>query len=307
MKIDLVVPLYNKEKSIERCLESLLPQIDYINKIIVVNDGSTDNSKKLVSDFKELYTLEKLTLIDQLNGGVSAARNAGVNLSDAQYVAFLDADDYLQESYFKEMKSFISKHKQCVLWSCAHVDLYEGKTLVDENFDKVPEVYNSYSKYSIFTSVVNSSKVILRKDILKMISGFPERVKVSEDVYVWMSLNRFGSFAFLNKPLCVIDRRQAEHRNVRTSSEVPYSIKFFSENYTKNLTCSDKNFLLKQALLHGLKSKLLGNKAILRECALCLKKMSLSRYLLVLAAERVPLYLLNFVYSSRVRGRNTRC
>ena len=89
MKISVVIPLYNKRDYIERCLNSVIKQISIPEEIIVVDDGSTDDSAIIVSE-----KFPQVTLIHQLNAGVSAARNTGVLAVKYDYIAFLDADDF---------------------------------------------------------------------------------------------------------------------------------------------------------------------------------------------------------------------
>ena len=91
--IDVIIPAYNAARFIEKTLGSLLEQDDLISKVIVVNDGSTDQTAKLVEAFAKEHPNLSIELIHQENAGLSAARNTGIAHSKAQYVALLDADD----------------------------------------------------------------------------------------------------------------------------------------------------------------------------------------------------------------------
>ena len=102
--ISIVIPLYNKEKSIATTLESVLAQ-SYTNyEVIVVDDGSTDNSANVV---RELVN-DKIRLISKPNGGVCSARNRGIQEAKSQYVAFLDADDLWEKDYLEEQVKMIA-------------------------------------------------------------------------------------------------------------------------------------------------------------------------------------------------------
>jgi len=93
--ISVIIPMYNSESTILRALESIKKQtsIDYIREIIIVNDGSRDNSLNVVLKFIKDNKHLNLILIDKENEGVSAARNLGINSSSGDWIAFLDSDD----------------------------------------------------------------------------------------------------------------------------------------------------------------------------------------------------------------------
>lgn len=99
MKVSVIIPVYNAEDYILRCLTSILNQSHHDIEIIVVNDGSTDSSASMVRELAD----ERVKLIEQENGGVSAARNAALQSITGDYVAFVDADDFLQPTYMEDM------------------------------------------------------------------------------------------------------------------------------------------------------------------------------------------------------------
>ena len=95
--ISLVVPVYNCEKYVGECIESILSQ-DYSNiELILVNDGSKDNSKNVIEDYSKKD--KRIKIINQENSGVSSARNNGMKISKGKYIGFIDADDYVEKDY----------------------------------------------------------------------------------------------------------------------------------------------------------------------------------------------------------------
>lgn len=101
-RVTIIVPTYNNKKTITRCLNSILKQ-SYSNiHIIVVNDGSTDGTKAILEKYSNN---KKITVINQKNKGVSAARNRGLELVDAEFVAFVDADDFVDTNYISNLLS----------------------------------------------------------------------------------------------------------------------------------------------------------------------------------------------------------
>ncbi|WP_339008345.1 glycosyltransferase [Fusobacterium varium] len=107
MELSIIVPIYNVEGYLEECLESLYNIKNIELEIILVNDGSKDNSFKIMEKFKDIYP-EKTVLINKKNGGLSSARNTGMKAAVGEYISFIDSDDFIDadefERFFKEGK-----------------------------------------------------------------------------------------------------------------------------------------------------------------------------------------------------------
>lgn len=101
VKVSIIVPAYNAEKYIERCIKSLIGQTYKNIEIILINDGSKDDSLSILRNFESRD--KRIILINQENSGPSKARNRGINESNGDYIAFIDADDYVELNYIEEM------------------------------------------------------------------------------------------------------------------------------------------------------------------------------------------------------------
>ncbi len=99
--ISIIIPVYNMEKRIARCLKTVTEQTYHNLEIIIVNDGSTDNSLKICEEFSKKDN--RIILVDKANGGVSSARNAALERSTGKYLAFIDSDDYIASNYIQEL------------------------------------------------------------------------------------------------------------------------------------------------------------------------------------------------------------
>ena len=97
MRLSILVPVYNREGTLRRCVESLLRQDLEEYEIILVDDGSTDASRRILEDYRRRYP-EKVKLIFQENQGVAGARNAGLEAACGEYVTWVDSDDWLREN-----------------------------------------------------------------------------------------------------------------------------------------------------------------------------------------------------------------
>ena len=101
-KVSVIVPFYNVGRYIEKCLNSLVNQTLEEIEIILVNDGSQDNSYQVAKEFQEKYP-NKIKCYEKPNGGLGDARNFGINYATGEYIAFLDSDDYVEPSMYQEM------------------------------------------------------------------------------------------------------------------------------------------------------------------------------------------------------------
>ena len=113
MKVSVIVPVYNLEKYIGRCLDSLINQDFDRYEIIVVNDGSTDNTGKICDEYSDKYDFVKT--IHKSNGGVSSARNEGIKAAQGEYVMFVDGDDYVTSDYISTMYQCQIEYPECLI------------------------------------------------------------------------------------------------------------------------------------------------------------------------------------------------
>lgn len=106
--ISVIVPVYNAEKTLHRCVDSLLNQEYQDAEIILINDGSTDSSDELCSMYQALD--DRIVYLKKENGGVSSARNAGLDHARGKYITFVDSDDYVESDYFDTISRLVVKN-----------------------------------------------------------------------------------------------------------------------------------------------------------------------------------------------------
>ena len=102
MKLSLIIPVYNVEKYLEECLDSVIMQIIVDMEIILIDDGSKDNSGKICDKYAEKYNFIKV--VHKKNEGVSVARNTGIKMAQGNYIFFLDSDDMLAPNILKKIE-----------------------------------------------------------------------------------------------------------------------------------------------------------------------------------------------------------
>ena len=114
IKVSIIVPIYNTETFLKKCIESIVNQTLQEIEIILINDGSTDNSHKICLEYTEKYP-KKIRYINNKNIGCSATRNLGIELAHGEYIAFVDSDDYIEKEMYEEMYKKASKEKSDIV------------------------------------------------------------------------------------------------------------------------------------------------------------------------------------------------
>ena len=203
-QISVVIPLYNKEKSITKTLQSVLAQTYTDWECVIVNDGSTDNSLEVVKNFVDeckIYDL-RFKIVNQSNAGVSAARNAGVSASQGEYVAFLDGDDLWESNYLEEAVRLIEDYPNAAIYG-----LGLGKIIGNKRYpapDFVPDgfrgvVSNLWENHNTMLAWTSSSTICPRELALKTPTN--EQLTHGEDLDQWLRLMLRGDAVFYNKTL----------------------------------------------------------------------------------------------------------
>ena len=200
MKFSIIIPLYNKAPYIRKALETVCAQTYRDYEIIVVNDGSTDDSALVAESYLQHAEGICYTIISQDNAGVAAARNRGVKHASGQYMAFLDADDWWEPDYLARMAELIADYPQAGVYGCNYVYYKPGKTRVALN---IPTGYINYSKayYEGSAMPIWTGATIMPKTVLEEMGGFPLGIKLGEDFLLWAKTALHYKVAFLNEPL----------------------------------------------------------------------------------------------------------
>jgi glycosyltransferase involved in cell wall biosynthesis len=231
--ISVVIPLYNKAMSIEKTIKAVLSQTFTDFEIIVVNDGSTDNSLEVVNSIKD----ERIRIITKANGGVSSARNKGINESNAGYIAFLDADDYWAPDYLEEMYKLIQDFPEASLYGCAY-DLVENGISKSEDFHLPPlyrGIVDNYFLKAMEHLLYCSSAVIVKKKCIQKIGSFDERINMGEDLDMWFRMNLKYKGAFYNKTLAYYNI-DGPNRAMKRKHDYKKSIMYYFDKYKTDET-----------------------------------------------------------------------
>jgi glycosyltransferase involved in cell wall biosynthesis len=232
--ISVVIPLYNKAQSIRKTLDSVLAQTYKDFEIVVVDDGSTDESANIAEAMLrecKVYGVEcRGKVIRKANGGVSSARNAGILAAKGEYVAFLDGDDLWHSEYLETLHQLIEEYPDAALYGI-------GCTTI--NGDKIPEdvipttlrgeledVWNNYPGY--WTGSSSSS----RRMRLIEIGLFDTKMTHGEDIDMWWRLLLSGKGVFDSRVLAYY-RQDTENRAMNKLIPLEKHIPYFVDKYAE--------------------------------------------------------------------------
>lgn len=233
--IDVVIPLYNAERYIEEAVRSVLSQTAPPQRLIVVDDGSTDGSASVVNRLADEFNgPTRIEMLSTTNGGLSSARNKGLARCASDLVAFLDADDVWMPTKLEEQSHLFaaSPVKDLVL---VHSDYhlidelgkpYAGEPVIHPTPDFRGDVFARLLKVNLVSG--SGSAVLVRRSAIERAGGFDERLRAAEDWDMWLRLSREGGFDHVAKDLVAI-RRHARGMQTDASHMLRNMVVFFEK------------------------------------------------------------------------------
>ena len=195
-KVSIIVPFYNVEGYIEKCLDTLVNQTLKDIEIILVNDGSKDNSEFIVKKYLDKYK-DKIIYLEKENGGLSDARNFGIPHATGEYIAFLDSDDYVEKDMYEKMYNIAKKENsdmvQCnFYWE--HPDL---------NKKKIADMPKYSGKKEMFEKTrVEAWNKLIKRDILEESKvEFPKGLRYEDVEFTYKLVPYINKVSFIEEPL----------------------------------------------------------------------------------------------------------
>ncbi|WP_201625785.1 glycosyltransferase family 2 protein [Psychrobacter immobilis] len=181
----VIIPLYNKELSIQATIQSVLDQTYQSFEIVVINDGSTDSSAKIVEEIND----DRIRLIHQENQGVSAARNCGIKAANSEWIAFLDGDDLWEVNHLEELIKMMAifPNEKVYVTSFKYSDNREMFKYPRKNH--IFKIEN-YFKEAVKESLMWTSVVVVHKDCFDKVGYFNVDLNRGEDLDLWTRLAR---------------------------------------------------------------------------------------------------------------------
>lgn len=197
----VVISLYNKEKYIKSTLESVVAQTFKDFEIIVVNDGSTDESEIVV---KSIFD-DRIQYFSQKNKGASAARNVAISKAHGTYIALLDADDIWHDTYLETIKRLITSYPDQMVFATA--------VTLETSSNDIPSVYSipnikesqtyivDYFQSSFINTLLTSSSTVVHYSVFKKTGMYDTAIKSGQDIDLWIRIGIHFKIVFINEAL----------------------------------------------------------------------------------------------------------
>lgn len=195
-KISIIIPVYNGEKYIKKCLDSIKSQTFQDYEVLIINDGSKDNTKKIIETYLED---DRFKLYNRTNHGIGSSRNFGIEKSKGNYICFIDSDDYVHLNYLEKLYTKINSDKLDMV-VCNYIELNEELNI--EKKVKINEFANTtINKNPELLLEINKSpwNKIYKKNIIKNIK-FPENLKY-EDTEFLLKVMKNAKIGYINEYL----------------------------------------------------------------------------------------------------------
>lgn len=251
-KISVIIPIYNAEKYIKDCLESVINQTYKNLEIILIDDGSKDNSKIIC----EKYALKdkRIKFISNSNHGVSYSRNYGIKLSSGDGIIFIDSDDYVKLNYIEKLVSFFDNNDLII---CNVYDFYEKYNKCISRKIDFKNLTGLWKKdiYILGSIIFYPHLKLYKTNIIKENNiFFPDDMVTAEDqIFNYQYLKYVKKYKYIDEPLYIyMQRENISLSRVRTVQSFESEIKCinFKQDFFKDMNVLNKNKMLIEQLIY---------------------------------------------------------
>ena len=210
-EISIIVPIYNVERYLDRCIKSILNQTFKDFELILVNDGSTDKSGVICDNYKNID--DRIVVIHKENEGLSSARNSGLDIAKGKYIGFVDSDDYIDKDMYHELYEALIKNNSDIS-ICKFVRVYDdseikfsNNDLLENNYSNIEALKELYKENSLDFIVVWNK---LYKSGLIKNNRYPIGRKYEDEFIIHKLLYKCNKVTYINKELyCYYQRKNS--------------------------------------------------------------------------------------------------
>ena len=196
-KLSIIVPVYGVEKYIDKCLNSLVKQSLKEIEIIVVNDGTKDNSQKIIDKYVKKYP-DKIKSYIKENGGQGSARNYGLKKATGEYIGYVDSDDFVEKDMYKKLYNKAKENNYDIV-VCGNYNVSEDYQ--NKNIDAFINNYNTDLENIFFGKMAVWNKIYKRDILIKNKLEFKEKVWYEDLAFTLKAIMNSNTFAFIDEPL----------------------------------------------------------------------------------------------------------
>lgn len=203
--ISVVIPLYNKQREVAAAVRSALAQSYPPLEIVVVDDGSTDGSAEVVRQISSPL----VRLVAQPNAGVCVARNHGIAETSGEYVALLDADDAWEPGFLAEIAAMIEEFPGCGIY-CTGFSIVSHDGMFPAESPTKRGIVENFFRDSAHRYIAIPSASCIPRRVFDTVGGFPEGMKIAEDLHLWIRIAR-------RYPVCFSPERLVRYSRVASN------------------------------------------------------------------------------------------
>lgn len=196
-KLSIIVPVYGVEKYIDKCLNSLVKQSLKEIEVIVVNDGTKDNSQKIIDKYVKKYP-DKIKSYIKENGGQGSARNYGLKKATGEYIGYVDSDDFVEKDMYKKLYNKAKENNYDIV-VCGNYNVSEDYQ--NKNIDTFINNYNTDLEKIFFGKMAVWNKIYKRDILIKNKLEFKEKVWYEDLAFTLKAIMNSNTFAFIDEPL----------------------------------------------------------------------------------------------------------
>lgn len=195
LTVSAIIPTYNRAAWLDKCIKSVLNQASPVDEIILIDDGSTDNTAQLIEKYPQInYHYQE-------NMGPSAARNAGARIAKGHWLAFLDSDDEWVETKLKRQREYLIKNPNLKVVYTNEIWVRNGVRVNQKKKHKKfgGKIYNE----CLPLCIISPSSILINKQLFSTLKGFDETFPACEDYELWLRLSLREQIGFIDEPLII--------------------------------------------------------------------------------------------------------
>lgn len=234
-KISVVIPMYNAEKTIISAIFSVINQTKPVHEIIIVNDGSTDHSRKIVEDYISNYSQSTIKLMNKENGGVSSARNLGMKTATGNWIALLDSDDEWLPNKLERQHEIIDQNPFIDFLGTTRNGEFISRIL----WKKLNILTRITSKNLLIRFVFVVPTIIFRREIINEVGYFDESQKYAEEGNYFIRIANKKKCYLLNESLVITGNGKAHFGESGLSGNIlemeKGELKNIKDSYKQNI------------------------------------------------------------------------
>ncbi len=238
-KISVIIPTYNREVTLERAIKSVLDQTYKNFELIVIDDGSTDNTSQIIDKYSG-----KIRYFSKLHAGVSSARNLGLEKSEGTWVSFLDSDDYWLPGKLERQIEYLTNHPGMMILQTEEQWIRNG---VPVNPMKKHKKRSGWIfRYCLPLCIVSSSAVLIHQKVFNDVGVFDESFPVCEDYDLWLRIATKYQIGLIPEKLIVKTGGHADQLSRKYWGMDRFRVRALEKVLNEDLTIEHRKLVLEQ-------------------------------------------------------------